>query len=100
MWEGKQMARKTYTLEFKTSAVALVDEQNYTRQEAARSLGIGVSTLDNWLHKYRKLGGAAQVAEEIDLKKRVVQLERDLARARMERDILKKATAYFAREQL
>jgi len=44
--------------------------------------------------------GSANVAEELDLKKRVAQLERELARTRMERDILKKATAYFAKEQL
>ena len=75
-------------------------EQKYTREEAARNLGIKVGALDNWLHAHRRLNGSAGVAEELDLKKRVAQLERELARTRMERDILKKATAYFAKEQL
>jgi transposase len=94
------MGKRKFTPEFKRSAVALVVEQNYTREEAARNLGIKICTLDNWLHAHRRLNGAAGVAEELDLKKRVAQLERELARTRMERDILKKATAYFAKEQL
>ncbi len=94
------MGKRKFTPEFKRSAVALVIEQKYTRDEAARNLGIGVGTLDNWRHAHRRLNGSAGVAEELDLKKRVAQLERELARTRMERDILKKATAYFAKEQL
>jgi transposase len=94
------MSKRKFTPEFKRSAVALVVEQKYTRDEAAHNLGIGTSTLDNWLHLHRKRNGSANVAEELDLKKRVAQLERELARTRMERDILKKATAYFAKEQL
>jgi transposase len=94
------MSKRKFTPEFKRSAVALVVEQKYTRTEAARNLGIGTGTLDNWLHAHRKCNGSTNAAEELDLKKRVVQLERELAQTRMERDILKKATAYFAKEQL
>jgi transposase len=94
------MAKRKFTAEFKRSAVALVVEQKYTREEAARNLGIVVATLDNWLHTHRRLNGSVGVAEELDLKKRVAELERELTRTRMERDILKKATAYFAKEQL
>jgi transposase len=94
------MGRRQFTPEFKRSAVGLVVEQKYTRQQAARNLGIGIGTLDNWLLAHRKLNGSADAAEELDLKKRVAQLERELLRTRMERDILKKATAYFAKEQL
>jgi transposase len=94
------MGRRTFTPEFKRSAVALVIEQKYARQEAAKNLGIGVGTLDNWLGEHRRLNGSANVTEELDLKKRVAQLEREVRRVTMERDILKKATAYFAREQL
>ena len=94
------MKKQNFTAEFKRSAVGLVVEQKYTREEAARNLGVGIGTLDNWLHKHRQLNGADGVAEEVDLKKRVAQLERELARTRMERDILKKATALFAREAM
>ncbi len=94
------MDRKRFTPEFKAAAVALVLEQKYSRQEAAKNLGIPVSTLDAWLHKQRHLKGATDLIEEADLRKRVVELERDVRRLTMERDILKKATAYFAKEQL
>jgi transposase len=94
------MGRKRFTPEFKASAVALVIEQKYSRTEAAKNLGITVSTLDAWLHKQRHLKGASSLVEEADLRKRVVELERENRRLTMERDILKKATAYFAKEQL
>ncbi len=94
------MGRRSFTKEFKQSAVALVIDQKYTPDEAARNLGIRVGTLNNWLYAHRKLNGSASAAEELDLKKRVAELERENRRLTMERDILKKATAYFAKEQL
>ena len=94
------MGRRKFTPEFKRSAVALISEQNYSRQEAAKSLGIAVSTLDNWMHKQRHLHGAADLVEEADLRKQLAQLQRENRRLTMERDILKKATAYFAKDQL
>ena len=94
------MGKRTYTPEFKRSAVGLVVEQKYSRQEAAQNLGISVPTLDSWLHKQRHLHGAADLVEEADLRKQVVELQRENRRLTMERDILKKATAYFAKEQL
>ena len=94
------MTKRKYTPEFKRSAVALVVEQKYTRNEAAQNLGIGTGTLDKWLLAHRKRNGSINAEEELDFKKRMTQLERELARTRMERDILKKATAYFAKEQL
>ena len=93
------MARRRFTPEFKRSAVALVVEQNYTRQQAAQNLGIGVATLDYWLQKHRKLNGAASNGG-VDLVKRLAELERENKRLTMERDILKKAAAYFAKESL
>lgn len=76
-----------FTAEFKRSAVALVIDQKYTREAAAQSLNIGVSTLDKWLQQHRKLNGSSNAVEELDLKKRVAQLERELAQTRLERDI-------------
>ena len=94
------MARRRFTPEFKRSAVALVVEQNYTRQQAAESLGIGPGTLNNWLQKDRRLRGSTGPNGEIDLKKRNAELERENRRLTMERDILKKAAAYFAKDNL
>lgn len=94
------MGKRSFTPEFKASAVALVIEQKYSRQEAARNLGVSVSTLDAWLHKQRHLQGASNLVEEADLRKRINELERENRRLTMERDILKKATAFFAKDQL
>ena len=92
------MARKVYNAEFKRSAVALVIEQNYKPEQAASSLGINPGTLKYWLRKYRVSGKIIDPVEEADLRKRNGELERENARLRMERDILKKAAAFFAKE--
>jgi len=94
------MKRRTFTPEFKRSAVSLVIDQSYSRQQAAENLNIAVSTLDNWLHQHRRSNGAAHTDEQVDLKKRTAELERQVKQLTMERDILKKATAYFAKDQL
>jgi len=94
------MARKAYPEQFKQSAVDLVIQQNYKPHEAAKSLGVGLATLKYWLKKYRTRNGVIDAQEEKDLRKRVVELENENARLRIERDILKKAAAWFAREQL
>ncbi len=92
------MARKVYSAEFKKSAVALVSEQNYKPQEAAKNLGINLHTLKSWLKTYRRNGQVVDPVEEADLRKRNSELQREVARLRMERDILKKAAAFFAKE--
>jgi transposase len=94
------MKRRTFSIEFKRSAVALVFDQNYTPSQAADNLGIGKNTLYNWLRAHKRRTGHATPADELDLKQRNAQLERELRRVTMERDILKKATAYFAKESL
>ena len=90
----------SYTAEFKRSTVSLVIDQSYTRQQAAENLNIGISTLDNWLGQHRRSNGVAHTDEQVDLKKRNTELERENRRLTMERDILKKAAAYFAQNQL
>jgi transposase len=94
------MARKQYTAEFRRSAVALVTEQNYTAQAAAKNLGIGKSTFDYWLKQSRKPNGSVNAGQEKDLRKRVAELEKENQRLKLEREILKKAAAFFAKEQL
>lgn len=94
------MKRRTFSIEFKRAAVALVLDQNYTPGQAADNLGIGKNTLYNWLRAHERRTGHATPADELDLKQRNAQLERELRRVTMERDILKKATAYFAKESL
>lgn len=94
------MKRRKFTPEFKEQAVKLVLEQNYTVSEAASNLGIGLSTLSKWIRKYRASndvktafpGKGNLSPEQAQLK----ELQKENARLKRERDILKKAMAYFA----
>ena len=91
--------RAKYTLEFKQEAVRLV-ESGQSLASAARTLGLVEQTLHNWVKAERqgKLRGAeknAVSAEQMEISR----LRSELARVKMERDILGKATAYFAKEQ-
>jgi transposase len=95
------LPRQKYTKEFREQAVRLVTEQELTIPEAARRLSMSDKTLANWVFKARhgKLGEAGTHRKPVtDLEAEVSRLKRELAEARMERDILKKATAYFAKE--
>jgi len=94
------MARKVYNAEFKKSAISLVTEQSYKPEEAAKNLGVNLGTLKFWLKKYRQGGKVIDPVEQADLRKRNADLEREVTRLRMERDILKKAAAFFAKETL
>ena len=91
--------RKKYTQEFRESAVSLVLTQGRKPEEAAANLGMPVSTLVAWVMRARKGRGSFAPAQEKDLAIRVRDLEAENRRLRIERDILKKATAFFAKEQ-
>src|SRR5271167_2590539 len=97
--EQPAMVRRQFTAEFRRSAIGLVVDQNYTPSDAAKSLGIGQSTLEYWLKRHRKRNGSVNAAEEKDLRKRVAELEKENQRLKVEREILKKAAAFFAKEQ-
>ena len=92
--------RSRYTLEFKQEAVRLV-QSGQSMAAVSRSLGIVEQTLFNWVKASRegRLNGADSKpvsAEQMEISR----LRAELARIKMERDILKKATAYFAKESL
>ena len=92
--------RRTFTPEFKAQAVKLVTEQGLSFVEAAHDLGIGESTLRNWKQALAAHGELAfpgkgnPPAHEEELRR----LRAEVKRLTMEREILKKATAFFARE--
>ncbi len=99
----EKLPRQKYTKEFREQAVNLVREQSLTVPEAAKRLSMSSQTLSNWVFKARqgKLTGMGGNRKPVtDLEAENSKLKRDLAEARMERDILKKATAYFAKAQL
>ena len=95
------MARKKYTSEFKQTAVLLATQAGVSVEKVAGELGIACWTLRRWLSAQ----GVARTRSvdpsplEESLQQRVRRLEAELRQVRMERDILKKATAFFAKEQ-
>jgi transposase len=93
-------ARGRYTLEFKQEAVRLV-ESGQTMAAAALSLGVVEQTLCNWinLHRAGRLRGAAGKQHVTAEQMEISRLRAELARVTMERDILGKATAFFAKGQ-
>ena len=99
----KGIPQGRYTKEFREEAVKLVTEEKLSLPEAARRLSLAPSTLGNWV----KASKAGRLGEIGKTQRPLTEIERDLARTkkelaevRMERDILKKAAAYFARESL
>lgn len=93
-----QRKRRSYTAEFKAEAVKLVLESGLTQAQASRDLGITESVLARWVQDARaaERPGALQDAEREELKR----LRRENGILRKERDILKKAAAFFAKESL
>lgn len=92
--------RARYTLEFKQEAVRLV-ESGQSVAAVARSLGIVEQTLFNWVKASRqgKLQGAETRKTVSPEQMEISRLKAELARVKMERDILGKATAFFAKGQ-
>lgn len=90
--------RRKYTAEFKAEAVKLVVNQGLSRAQAARDLGIAESVLCRWVQLHREAGvpGALSDVERDELKR----LRRENSTLRKEREILKKAAAFFAKETL
>ena len=92
--------RARYTLEFKQEAVRLV-ESGQSQAAVARSLGVVEQTLSKWVSKHRvgDLQGASSAPQVSAEQMENSRLRAELARVTMERDILGKATAYFAKWQ-
>jgi transposase len=97
------MKQQRYTPEFRAEAVKLVTEQGLSQESAAQRLAIPKGTLANWVAAAKVATRPSSVPgarSAKDLEAENARLRKELAEARMERDILKKATAYFARESL
>lgn len=92
--------RKTHSREFKQEAVALVVEHGYSFAAAGRSLGVGSALIGRWKRQLEDDASAAfpgkgkRTAEQ----QRIHELETENRRLRMEKEILKKATAFFVKE--
>ena len=91
------MSNRKYTDEFKTEAIRQVTERGYKVREVCERLGISSKSLYLWLRLARKSKGKHTQGNDNELKQEIVRLKSELRRAEEERDILKKATAYFAK---
>ena len=94
------MGRRSFTAEFKREAVKLVLERGMALSQASKDLGLHVNVLRKWVAEAKTNGAAAfpgrgrQRPDDAELSR----LRRELAKTKTERDILKKAIAYFAKE--
>ena len=90
------MSDKRYTDEFKIEAVKQITERGHAVQDVSLRLGVSCHSLYAWLKKYGK--GTKHAAQIDDQQAEIRRLRAELKRVTEERDILKKATAYFAKE--
>ena len=91
------MSGARYTDEFKAEAVKQVTERGHGVVEVAKRLGISDKSLYVWLKKSQKNSGVSDKNEVQALKSEINRMKAELKRTTEERDILKKAAAYFAR---
>lgn len=89
-------SRRRYTLEYKLEAVKLVTEKGLTYRQVADDLGIEISNIQRWKKQYeaQSLKDVSQATAEI---KEIQRLQEEVRQLKIERDILKKATAIFAK---
>lgn len=94
------MARRSFSREFKLEAVRLVEDRGVSVTQAARDLDIHDNVLRRWVRQYREdpahaFPGVGQMKPE---QAEIAQLKKEIRKLKAERDILKKAAAYFARD--
>lgn len=87
-----------YNEEFKKSSAKLAAESEQSVSETAKALGVNSVTLHGWINKYYPHSKVFKKVTNNDLEAENKQLRKELARVKEERDILKKAAAYFANQ--
>jgi len=92
----EKRTRRKYTEDFKRDAVALVTEHGYKVTEAARSLDIGDNLLRRWKRDFEEEASGNQLSS--DEREELKRLRKEVRNLRMEKEILKKASQYFAKE--
>jgi transposase len=91
--------QKRFTKEFEDEAVRLAVTSGRTRRSVAEDLGVGLSTLTRWIGRSKdRKPNSSHGPEQADLAAELKRLRRENEILRQERDILKRATAFFARE--
>ena len=96
--EEVHMSGQRYTPEFKDEAVRQVVERGYSVGEVAQRIGVSKHSLYKWVNAVKPNGDEEQAEELAQAKREILTLRADMRRLEEERDILKKAARYFARE--
>jgi len=91
---------KRYDKEFRLGAARLVVEQGYTQSEAARRLGVTVTSIKGWIDRFRATGELPAAGQAVPEAEDLKTLRKENKRLQLEVEILKKAAAYFAKESL
>ncbi|PAT08092.1 transposase [Corynebacterium hadale] len=91
--------RKKYTPEYRREAANLVIESQRPIAHVAREIGVAPGLLGKWVKNERERRGATDGMSEADLRAENARLRRDLAEAKMDNELLSKATAFFAAKQ-
>ncbi len=99
----KRVPQGRYTREFREEAVKMVMEERLSVPEAGRRLSLPPSTITSWVKQF-KAGRLKEIGKTYrpltDVEMELARTKKELAEVKMERDILKKAAAYFAKESL
>ena len=91
--------RRTYSREFRLAAVRKVIEQGLSASAVGKDLGVGASLIRNWRKKFEEDGTlATEITNGSSVEAELKRLREQNRQLKMERDILKKATAFFAKE--
>jgi len=89
-----------YTAEFKERAVKMVVSSDKPTAQIAKDLGVRATTLYSWVNQFKSKGQPASSPSHEQMFEELTRLKKELAEVKEQRDILKKATAYFAKESL
>ncbi|SMG62285.1 transposase IS3/IS911 family protein [methanotrophic bacterial endosymbiont of Bathymodiolus sp.] len=90
--------RPAYNLEFKQDTAKLVIEKGYSHQQAADSLGISLSAIGRWVRAERGPAVETKSTSTLSGQAELIKLRKEVEQLRMEREILKKAAVFFAKE--
>jgi len=97
----ERIPRGVYTQEFRAEAVRLIEQDGLPITEVSRRLSVPIGSLKKWLYSSRagKLGKIGRQHKPLtDAELELSQLRKELAEVKLERDLLKKCAAYFAKE--
>lgn len=96
---NEKKTRRKYTQEFKEEAVRLITNQGYSFAEAGRNLGVNPNVLSRWKKEIEDVEGfGLSAASAVSVQAELRRLRKENKRLRQEREILKKAAAFFAKE--